>query len=102
MTKIEKFVAAKADAEAIKADLKDGVLSAVSPGAHADGSGEIPLTVAFSFPVTANLARCLVKGIEQNMPAILASAVAAAEAKRDQAKAAARAEAQEVLAEVGP
>ena len=102
MSKIEKYLAAKADAETVKAELNDGAVKSVKIGAVTDGSTKATIEIECSFAVTPNTARCLAQAVEQNMAAILASVVANAEAKREQARIAARSEAQEVLLAVGP
>lgn len=97
MSKIEKYLAAKADAEMIKAEFNAGAVKSVKSGAVADGSTKATIEIECSFAVTPNTARCLDQAIEQNMAAILASVVANAETKREQARIAARSEAQEIL-----
>ena len=110
MSRIAEFRAAKVDADSVKA-VHDGVeakeiTATVAAGAFSAGSETVNLHVKFAKPnalvASPVLARCMAAAVQRNMGALLADAAEEARGFLVEAQIKARAEAQEVLREVGP
>lgn len=110
MSKIAEFRAAKFEADAVK-EAKDGVEAKavsviVQAGAFSVGSETVNLHIKFAkannLVVTPVLAKCLAIAVQQNIETLLYDAAQVATDLLVTAKTKARAEAEEVLQEVGP
>jgi len=101
MTKIERYLAAKEDAIAVRAALT-GANPKVEVSAMVDGGMQAGVQIVFAFPVSKGLANSIAKAVGQNAAKILADAVVVAEVKQEQARLAAVAEANEVLQVAAP
>lgn len=111
MSKLDEFRAAKSDADSVKA-ASDGlasgdVIATASAGAFSSGSETVNLHIRFTnkkngLIASAMLARCLATAMQRSMSLLLEDAAWVANDALAAAKTKARAEAQEVLREVGP